>query len=430
MITAWKLPLVGLVFLATARGVAWAADTAGVPAFPGALGFAARATGGRGGSVYHVTHLNDSGPGSFRDAVSRPHRMVVFDVAGWIDLKSAVQVASDITIAGQSAPGDGIGIKTHEVSFEKASNVIVRYMRFRPGLTPGTQKKYVLGMGHVSNVIVDHCSIEWGRWDCIGMSDSKDVTIQYCIIGESIDPQRFGCLCESDNVTFSHNLWIDNQSRNPKAKGSIEYVNNVVYNWGVAGLVGGHSAEDHTLNAINNYFIAGPNSRGRFTGEYTETDKVYQSGNLVDTDKDGTLKGAPAQESSFGGSDGHRPTFASQPTVKAAAWAEPPDTAEVAFQKVIAGAGCSLHRDAIDQRLIDDVKSLGKSGKIIDDPAEVGGINELATGKPPTGITGDGIPDDWKTAHGLNPKLADDGKPDSTGYTNLEKYLNNLVTAR
>ena len=118
---------------------------------------------------------------------------------------------------GQSAQGEGIGIRNYEVSFSKSHNVIVRYLRFRMGLTPKMEKKYAVGLTEGSNMIFDHVSIQYGRWDCIGLSKSRDVTFQNCIIGPGIDPQRFGCLCESENVTFSHNLWISYQSRNPKS---------------------------------------------------------------------------------------------------------------------------------------------------------------------------------------------------------------------
>ena len=129
-------------------------------------------------------------------------------------------------------------------------------------------------------MIFDHCSIEWGRWDCLGLTQgSHDITFQNCIIGEGVDPQRFGSLTDSvTNITYSHNLWINNQSRNPKAKGRIQYINNVVYNWGVCGLVGGHSAADHFLDAIGNYFIAGPDSSPHFAGEFKATDHVFQQG--------------------------------------------------------------------------------------------------------------------------------------------------------
>ena len=213
-----------------------------VLAFPLAEGFGALATGGRGGTICHVRTLEDSGPGSFREAVSKPHRFVVFDVGGIIRLKANVAVSSDITLAGQSAPGEGIALYGKTVSFSGSSNQIVRYLRFRQG-SSGDRGKCSVNISKGRSMIFDHCSIEWGRWDCLGLTQgSRDITFEHCIIGEGIDPQRFGSLSDSvSNITYSHNLWINNQSRNPKAKGTIQYINNVVYNWGVTGLVGGHS---------------------------------------------------------------------------------------------------------------------------------------------------------------------------------------------
>jgi len=376
-----------------------------LPAFPGAEGFGALASGGRGGEIYHVTNLSDSGPGSFRDAVSKEGRIVVFDVGGYIDLHSQVSVASNITIAGQTAPGDGICFKNYNISLGPSHNIIVRYIRLRQGLTPGGAGKTAFGVRNCNNVIVDHVSIEWGRWDCIGFTESRGVTLQYCLIGEGIDPQRFGCLCESDNVTFSHNLWIDNQSRNPKAKGTVQYINNVVYNWGVTGYVGGHSAAVHFADLINNYFIKGPSSSDRFAGEFFASDHIFQSGNYVDLNRDGQLNGRLA-----GAADFPEPTLIESPTQ------HPPvavtvDSAADAFKKVIAGAGDSLHRDAIDTRLIQEVNSLGKSGAIIHDPAVVngfGGIKGGATTKIP---------------------VADPNRTMPSGYTAIEEYLNALQNA-
>jgi pectate lyase len=348
-------------------GVATAAP---VPAFPGAEGFGALASGGSGGETNIVSHLNDSGPGSFREAVSQRHRIVTFSVSGTVRLKSNVSVASDVTIAGESAAG--ITLYGHSVSFSGSSNIVVRYVRFREGIG-GDRGKCSVNIAGGANMIFDHVSIEWGRWDCLGLTQgSHDITIQNSIIGEAIDPQRFGALVDSvNNVTLSHNLWIHNHSRNPKAKGTIQYINNVVYNWGVTGLVGGHSGADHQLDCIGNYFIKGPSSNDRFLGMFTATDKVFQSGNLADLDRDGSLNGREAVEKDFSDSGGG-PTFVTN------SFLQPPipvtvESAEAAYQKVIAGAGCSLHRDAVDKRLIADVQSLGKRGRIVHDEKEVGG---------------------------------------------------------
>ncbi len=357
-------------------GVAQIAAAQGNLAFPGAEGFGQFASGGHGGAMVHITTLNDSGPGSFREAVSQPDRIIVFDVAGIIRLQSNVSASSQITLAGQTAPGDGIMLYGRSVSFSGQSDDIVRYVRFREGIQ-GDKGKCSVNLSGGSDVIFDHCSIEWGRWDCLGLTrGSHDITFQYCIIGEGVDPQRFGSLSDDlTNITYSHNLWINNQSRNPKAKGRIQYVNNVVYNWGVCGLVGGHSEADHFLDAIGNYFIAGPSSNAHFTGEYKPTDHVYQRDNLVDLDKDGKLACRAVVPADFGNGN-EAPTLMPSLTVapKLQVTVEP---ALIACAHVIATAGCSLHRDTVDTRLIEAVKSYGIQGKIIRSENDVGGPGEI-----------------------------------------------------
>ncbi len=383
-------------------------------AFPGADGYAAHATGGRGGAVYHVTNLNDSGPGSFRDAVSQPHRIVVFDVGGDINLKSVVTVASDMTIAGQTAPGEGIGTRNYEISFSGSKNIIVRYIRFRQGNTPGQEKKSAVDIYTGSDMIFDHVSIEWGRWDTVDMNLCNNITMQYCIIGQGVSPQRFGCLCQSSHVTFTHNLWINNQSRNPKAKGTVQYVNNVVYDWGVTGFVEGHSAADSYDDVVGNYFIAGPASSVRHAlGEGKLTDKVYSSGNFLDLNANGVLDGVPTTDADLGDITVQKSPFSKLSNLQI-------DSAPVAFDKVIAGAGCSLHRDAVDRNLINQVKSLGKQGKIVEEVTDIiGGPGEIQAGPASRQSPADGIPDDWKATHGT--------QPDAQGYTPLEVYLQSLV---
>jgi len=352
------------------------AQTAPPLAFPGAEGFGRLTQGGNAGEVVHVTNLNDAGPGSLREAVSQPNRRVVFDVSGIIRLQSNLAASSQLTLEGQTAPGEGIAIYGRSTSFSGGHDVIARYLRFREGIN-GDKGKCAINLSGGQNMIFDHCSVEWGRWDCLGLTKgSHDITFQYCIIGEGVDPQRFGSLSDDvENITYSHNLWINNQSRNPKAKGKIQYVNNVVYNWGVCGLVGGHSAADHYLDAIGNYFIAGPNSGKRFTGEYKATDHVYQRDNFVDLDKNGQLNGRLVVPADFGTGD-EAPTLVADLTVAPLAnvTVEP---AATALPNVLAQAGCSLHRDSIDARLIDAVQSYGTRGKIIHSEAEAGGIGEI-----------------------------------------------------
>ena len=307
-------------------------------AFAGAEGFGQYASGGSGGDAetVHVTNLNDSGAGSFRDAVGKPHRIVVFDVGGVVHLQSNIAVSSDISIRGETAPDAGITFYGRSVSFSGQHNVIVRYLRFREGIA-GDKGKCSVNLSGGADMIFDHCSIEWGRWDCLGLTGgSHDITFQYCIIGEGVDPQRFGSLTDTvTNITYTHNLWINNQSRNPKAKGKIQYLNNVVYNWGVCGLVGGHSGADHFQDVVGNYFIAGPNSNRHAVGECAATDHIFLKDNFCDLDKDGKLNGRELVRADFGSGDG-APTLVEAPSNGPldGLTVEP---AEVALKNVLAG---------------------------------------------------------------------------------------------
>lgn len=403
-----------------------------LPAFPGAEGFGALATGGRGGAVYRVTTLADDGPGSFRDAVSEPHRTVVFDIGGVIRLASDIVVSDHVTIAGETAPGEGICLYGHSVSLSRRTNVIVRYLRFRQGMN-GDRGKKALGMDRASNIIVDHCSIQWGRWDDLGITvGSHDITVQHCFLAEAIHPQSFGALVDSvTNVTLAGNLWMSNESRNPKAKGTIQYINNVVYNWGITGLCGGHSAADRWLDVIGNVFIAGPSSNNRFAGQFLASDHVYQEDNLIDLDRDGAFDPVPAKSEEFHRPDEEKytlPTFENAPAMRP----QIPVTvrrASEAFDRVVAGVGCSLRRDAIDRRLIDELRSLGTRGATLshqDSAGEalVGGIAEVLGGEPPVDTDRDGMPDEWEAERGLDPRdPADGAKLSASGYSHLELYL-------
>lgn len=401
-----------------------------IPAFPGAEGFGALATGGRGYPVYEVTTLEDYGPkeapihGSFRDAVSEPNRTIVFRVGGLITMKGNLAARENLTIAGQTAPGEGIVLYGRGISFSGQKNIIVRYVRFRMSIT-GDRGKCSVRISKGSNMILDHCSIEWGRWDSMGITEgSHDITVQNCMIGESIDPQRFGAIVDSvENVTLSKNLWMSNSSRNPKAKGSIQYINNVVYNWGGTGLAGGHSAADRELDVINNYFVAGPSSKeGGAIGGFAASDHVYQVGNFVDEDKDGKLNGRAVVESDFKPEATFVPKSFLAPKIPVAV-----TSAEEAFKKAVAGAGASIRRDAVDARLADETASLGTKGKIVHNENEAGGQPAVKGGDVPVDTDHDGMPDAWEMKYGLNPKDASDGAKDKDGdgYTNLEEYLNN-----
>jgi pectate lyase len=394
------------------------AQAQAVGAFPGAVGFAARATGGRGGEVYHVTNLGDSGPGSLRDAVSTGPRIVVFDVGGYIDLLSPLSIKSNITVAGQTAPGDGIGTRGFQVSLSNATNVIVRYMRFRHGLTPNQNRDGVT-INEGSNQIFDHVSVSWGRDENFSINNSTNITVQNSIISEGLDPHSCGGLVQSDGVTLYRTLYAHNKTRNPKVKGRNQFVNNVVYNWGSDAYIEGDSAGRSDANVVGNYFVKGastgsgsPFTRGNLNFH------IYAAGNYHDGNRNGVLDGVPVTTEDLG-TVVVEPTPFPFPTV-------PESSAADAYRAVVAQAGASLRRDAIDRRVVADVTN--ETGAIITDPAAVGGFGSLAGGAAPADGDRDGMPDAWERANGHNPADAADGAalgPD--GYSNVERYLNSLA---
>jgi hypothetical protein len=400
-------------------------------AFPGAVGFGKNATGGRGYAVYHVTNLNDTGTGSFRDAVSAGNRIVVFDVGGYIVLKSPVSVKSNLTIAGQTAPGDGVGVMAGEVSYNSSTNVITRYFRFRQGLLDPDSSKSGINLLDASNLIFDHISIEFAQWNNIDASNSKstmtNITVQNSINANPTG-QQFGAHTEQTGgfFTWYGNLWANAHGRMPLAKCNTQFVNNVVYNYQYAYCAGDTSGVFwHDL--INNYFIAGPstNSVGNYFYQLNASQTFYVSGNLADTNKDGTLNGT--DPGSPGGTTkatkANSTDTASLPTKSAA------DT----YTTVLADAGCSLHRDQVDSLVVADAKSLGKSGQLWTDQTATGlgnsGYGTLAGGTAPVDTDKDGMPDAWETKYGLNPSDPADatGDFDKTGYTNIEKYINGIA---
>lgn len=312
-----------------------------------------------GQPVYHVTNLNDSGAGSLRDAISQPNRDIVFDVGGTISIQSPLSFPSNITVEGQTAPSPGITVYGMNTSLHGVHNVIIRYMRFREGIN-APSGACSLAIDESYNVIVDHTSIEYGRWDDLHLENDRDITLQYCIIGQGIDPQRFGCLMGGDDrITIHHCLWIDNSNRNPKIKGNVEYADNVVYNWGQIGIQGAHSGAVTRKDMINNYLIAGPNSSPDFMSDFTGTDQVYSSGNYVDMNRDGQLNGRLVTEEDI------RQLTATVEPQRCMDSGLTITTARQAYQTVLNEAGSSLYRDSEDQRLMDELQSLGKTGEII-----------------------------------------------------------------
>ena len=243
-------------------------------AFPEAAGWGRYAKGARASSsptVYHVTNLNDSGAGSLRDAVSQSNRIVVFDVSGVINIKSRMIFSSNLYIAGQTAPGEGITVYGNGVSFSGANNIICRYLRVRMGRN-GDSGKDCAGIANGTNMIFDHCSFSWGLDETFSInSDNKgtlgDITLQNCIFGQGLLPHSAGGLMQADHITLYRNFYCDNSTRNNKIKGTNQYANNVVYNWqNGCYIMGGDSEGTSYCNIESNLFINGPAKGGEAFG--------------------------------------------------------------------------------------------------------------------------------------------------------------------
>ena len=389
-------------------------------AFPGAEGYGAYASGGRGCQVVHVTNLNAAGTGSLADAVSQSNRFVVFDVGGVIDITGkSITIASNITIAGQTAPGEGITIYGGRVIASKAKNVIMRYIRMRGGKSVNSSK-CTLTLDECENFIMDHCSVSWGPWDNVHIKDANNVTWQYCINSEGIEPQRFGSITDGTrNWTIHHCLWADNKSRNPKMKCYLQYYNNVVYNYAM-GIIGGHSAADNYQDVMNNYFIAGPNGSAKYFDDWTATDHLYSKGNYFDGNCDGKLNGTLI-------TDHHSATAMAQPNFNTTHPMNV-ETAAQAYQTIVEHVGASRVRDSHDRRILSQLTSLGTKGSFITNEDEVGGIGTVANGARPTDADNDGMADDWEVENGLNTKVNDaNAYTLGGGYTNIEHYVNSLA---
>jgi len=467
------------------------------PAFPGAEGFGRYTSGGRdedgGFSVYHVTSLEDSGPGTFRfGAATAGKKIIVFDVSGTIHLQSALKIQGNKTILGQTAPGDGICLADYPVSIG-GSNVIIRYMRFRMGDIKGVEDDALSSSHHddskLSNIIVDHCSVSWSTDECASFYGNINFTMQYCIISESLrvsvhgkGTHGYGGIWGGQNASFHHNLIIHHDSRNPRfdhdyvstLKGPIDYVNNVLYNWGGNSTYGGESAQNSTsryINMINNYYKPGPATKwktrllnptticsnctsadphtatpGKFyiTGNYMYGSPEVTNDNLCDAAIDPDQNGISyvTWKANYATSTRAISTsydFDEYNVISMHA-------AEKAFDKVLKYAGASYQRDNLDKRLRWEALkgiayfkgSKGSENGIIDTQSDVGGWPELKQADKPTDTDNDGIPDEWETTHGLNPNKAadavefticenDPNNTNSVKYTNLEVYANYLV---
>lgn len=461
-----------------------------LPAFPGAEGFGRYVTGGRGGKVLHVKNLNDSGYGSLRWVLQQTgKKIVVFDVSGTIHLNSELSIPGNTTIAGQTAPGDGICVADYPCNI-KGNNVIVRYMRFRLGnknvTKDGADGWDGFGGFDQQDWIIDHCSVSWSIDECLSVLGNKNTTVQWCLVSQSLvdaghskGSHGYGGNWGGSGASFHHNLIAHHGSRTPRLgprpttqlDERMDMRNNVIYNWGGNGCYGG---EGMNVNIVNNYYKPGPATLQRSTSiqkriagigcrtnDYIKTypayapalhlwGKLYVTGNVnsrwTDVTNDNWNIGIISQVDA-NGNDG---TFTSttKDTIKLT---EPirfitttTHTAEQAYERVLAYAGASLHRDTHDHLMVSDTRNgkatyTGKGnapGHInSQDDNKPSGADEtwsawpkLNSTTPPTDSDNDGMPDEWETQHGLNPNDATDAnQTDESGYTNIEVYINSLV---
>jgi len=433
-----------------------------LPSFPGAEGFGMFSCGGRGGKVFVVTNLNGRGPGSLREAVdAEGQRIVVFAVGGTIDLGGALSIRNPYcTIAGQTAPGGGITLKNGAL-IPQADHLIVRYIRCRlgeqagdPGAVDAVSIYHPLDKDApdrpvASNIILDHVSASWGTDEVLSVTGSVDnVTVQWSIVSEGVTTHNCGSLLRPSvecHMSFHHNLYAHNRSRNPFAgsyrdrANHCDWRNNVIYNGGDGhGGTNWHKlypdrwGPDNVgrlrLKCVNNYWIRGPLGSGTiYRGGDQAT--IYQSGNLHDDTNNGMVDGADKGWAVF--ANYHEKARFTRVAEEFAYPKVTTDSAEVALERVLNEAGASKpQRDAVDRRLVQDVRT-GK-GKFIRTVAEVGGWPELAPGTALADSDQDGMADAWEKTHGLNPVEAGDSRldPDNDGYTNVEEYLNGTDPAK
>lgn len=401
-------------------------------AFPGAEGFGKYAKGARASSsptVYHVTNLNDSGTGSLRDAVSASNRIVVFDVAGVIKISSRMVVSSNIYIAGQTAPGEGITVYGNGFSYSGANNVICRYLRMRMGAV-GDSGKDACGIADGNNMIFDHVSVSWGRDETFSVSGTaiSNITIQNSVISQGLLSHSAGGLIQTDGgVTLYRNLYVDNDTRNNKIKGVNQYVNNMVYNWSSgAYLMGGDSEGQSYANCVSNYFVNGPENSVNALSGANANFHIYAADNWWDRNRNGMFDGYLVPQSEYSGGPDFQATPYAYPLL-------PTWSAKSLVDSLLPGVGASLpYRDLIDYYVIDQLKSFGKEGEIITNETEnpVGTPSQwtMWTGTKRTDTDNDGMPDAWETANGLNPNLASDAVTVSAnGYLNIENYINSIT---
>lgn len=437
-------------------------------AFPGAEGFGKYATGGRGGKTYIVTNLDDKGEGSFRNAATaKEPRIIIFAISGTIHLHSPLSIRGDVTIAGQSAPGDGICIADYPVSLS-GDNIIIRYIRFRmgdryqnKGKVPGSGHDDALSGQRRNHIMIDHCSISWSTDECFSVYGGDSTTLQWNIISEPLnysyhfeegdkdfEKHGYGGIWGGKHLSAHHNLFAHCVNRNPRFNGTrlgatqefADYRNNVIYNWGSNNIYGGEAGH---YNIAGNYFKYGPstnkNTQYRIVNpSRTETigfGKWFVDKNVVDGSDENTANNWKGVVMGNGGNETDKQTSLVRVPFPADAIAF--QSASEAYESVLASAGASFKRDTLDQRIIADVKN--RTGRFINvqggyehgTPYEqtVNAWPNLKSLPAPADTDQDGMPDAWEKINGFDPSNPADGPAIRNGdfYSNIERYINSLV---
>lgn len=415
-----------------------AVSVAEILAFPGAVGFGSTTIGGRGGRVIEVVNLNDSGSGSFREACSQSgKRIIVFKTGGTIKIKSNIKIANPfITIAGQSAPGDGITIRGAALTIT-THEVILRCIRIRVGddLTgPDPGNRDCLQIENKNdppyNIIIDHCSISWGIDENIALwwPGLHNVTISNCISSEALyrtrhheSPHSMGLIIGHGvyNISIIENLLAHNDQRNPRIKGSVAVINNVVYNRGYKDVDIGGGTNAQYVSVVGNHFIKGKSFKGNSKSIYIRGDVPSGSKIFV-------------EDNIYSDYSSDKPYNNSTYIVKTAPiWPSGVNAknSDKVLDSVLTKAGAYPYaRDAVDVRIVENVKT--GTGQLIDSQSQVGGWPNLKVGTSPTDKDHDGMPDLWEIERNLNPNDKSDGNLDRNGdgFTNVEEYLNGLLT--
>ncbi|MFC1636092.1 polysaccharide lyase family 1 protein [Planctomycetota bacterium] len=426
-------------------------------AFPGAEGFGKYAKGGRGGGVYHVTNLHDDGPGSLRygiDTAENP-RTIVFDVAGIIRLATPIRMEnkSHLTIAGQTAPGKGITIRDHAMVIKKCRDIVIRYLRLRLGdkNKGDSAGEDVMTVDYCDHIILDHLSLSWGIDGNSDYRGNSNMTLQWLLYAEalndSIHPKGSHAMCTSlrdchGNTTLHHNIYSTSRNRHPTIGGGtgrkgyahvvVDYRNCINYNWRGPTNFGGMK-----LNVVNNYYKPGPCSDPQdLPMQMKDGDTTKARGCMAGNRFEGMSQRFNADNycavnytNSGSYMSTSRERWASKEPFELGDFKPHTQGARKAFETSLRYTGCSLVRDRVDERIIENI--VKGRGQLIDSQDEVGGWDCYPETHRPDDWDRDrdGIPDAWEKKHGLNPRDPADhnGDKDGDGYTNLEEYINSLV---